>query len=190
MLLPSHLAHLEQAHRRLDSSAVVLSSFEPDPDLGTSNRQQRVDHQGRLSNPPHHFDRAMEILPVVLARRKRPNHATATLQRQRRLAPYEIDNLVDLYATGINVRQLAAAFGINRDTALRHLQRRGVPSRATERRLTDELHAEATRRYLAGEPMATLCDDLGINPTTMRRELSKTGIQLRRPGRPSTLRDV
>jgi len=132
----------------------------------------------------------MEILPGILARRIRPNRAAATLQRQRRLPRSEVDDLVDLYATGINVRQLAAAFGVNRDTALRHLQRRGVPSRATARKLTDELLATATRRYLAGEPMAKLCDDLGINPTTLRRELTKTGIQLRRPGRPSVLPEV
>ena len=127
----------------------------------------------------------MEILPRVLARGMRPNHATATLQRQRRLTRSEVDNLVDLYATGISVRQLAAAFGINRGTALRHLQRRDVPSRATVRKLTDEHLATATRRYLAGEPMAKLCSDLGINPTTLRRELTTTGIPLRPPGRPA-----
>jgi transposase-like protein len=129
----------------------------------------------------------MEILPGTLAGRLRPNHATANLQRQRRLTRAEVDNLVDLYATGINVRQLAAAFGINRDTALRHLQRRDVPSRASVRKLTDDLLATATRRYLAGDPTAKLCGDLGINPTTLRRELTKTGIQLRRRGRPSAL---
>ncbi len=132
----------------------------------------------------------MEILPVVLARPIRPNCATATLQRQRRLTRSEVDNLVNLYATGINVRQLAAAFGINRDTALRHLQRRDVASRASVRKLTDELLAAAARRYLAGEPMAKLCGDLGVNPTTLRRELTKTGIQLRPPGRPPTPRDL
>jgi len=58
------------------------------------------------------------------------------------------------------------------------------------RKLTDELLAATTRRYLAGEPMAKLCGDLGINPTTLRRELTKTGIQLRRPGRPSVLPEV
>jgi hypothetical protein len=149
-----------------------------------------VDHQGRLSNPPHHFGRAIEILPGILARQIGPNRAAAILQRQRRLTRSEVDDLVDLYATGINVRQLAAVFGINRDTALRHLQRRGVPSRATVRKLTDEQLAIAARRYLAGEPMAKLCGDLGINPTMMRRELTKTGIQLRRPGRPSVLPEV
>ncbi|MFZ4811639.1 MAG: hypothetical protein ACOYL9_09865 [Ilumatobacteraceae bacterium] len=115
-----------------------------------------MDHQGRLSNRPHHFGRAIEILPGVLARQVRRDVATGKLQRQRRLTRSEVDNLVDLYATGINVRQLAAA----------------------------------TRRYLAGEPMAKLCSDLGINPTTLRRELTKTGVQLRPPGRPPTLRDV
>ncbi len=86
-----------------------------------------------------------------------------------------------MYATGMNVRQLAAAFGINRDTALQHLQRRDVPSGATVRKLTDEQLATAARRYRAGEPLTKLCDDLGINPTTLRRELTKTGVQLRRP---------
>jgi hypothetical protein len=95
----------------------------------------------------------MEILPRALARRIRPNHATTDLQRRRRLTRSDVDNLVDLYATGINVRQLAAA----------------------------------TRGYLAGEPIAKLCGDLGINPTTLRRELTNTGIQLRRSGRPSVL---
>ena len=132
----------------------------------------------------------MEILPGALARPMRPNSAAATLQRQRRLTRSEVDNLVDLYATGINVHQLAAAFGINRDIALRHLQRRGVPSRASVRKLTDELLATATRRYLAGEPMTALSDDLRVNPTTLRRELTKTGIQLRPPGRPSVLHHV
>ena len=81
----------------------------------------------------------MEILPRIRARRIRPSRTTANLQRQRRLTRSEVDNLVDLYATGINVRQLAAAFGINRDTALRHLQRRDVPSRASIRELTDDV---------------------------------------------------
>ncbi len=132
----------------------------------------------------------MEILPGILARQIGSNRVTAILQRQRRLTRSEVDNLVDLYTTGINVRQLAAAFGINRDTAGRHLQRRGVPSRASVRKLTDELLAVASRRYLAGEPMAKLCDDLGINPTTLRRELTKTGTRLRGPGRPSVLPEV
>jgi len=132
----------------------------------------------------------MEILPRAPGRRIRPNRATANLQRPRRLTRSEVDNLVDLYATGINVRQLAAAFGINRDTALRHLQRRDVPSRASVRKLTDELLAAAARRYLAGEPMASLCGDLDINPTTLRRELTNTGIQLHRPGRPSAHRNM
>lgn len=105
----------------------------------------------------------MEILPGILARRVGANRAAATLQRQRRLPRSEVDNLVDLYATGINARQLAAAFGINRDTALQLLQRRGISSRATARKLTDELLATATRRYLAGEPMAKLC---GISAST------------------------
>lgn len=59
----------------------------------------------------------MEILPRALARRIRLNRTTAKLQRQRWLTRSEVDNLVDLYATGINARQLAATFGINRDTA-------------------------------------------------------------------------
>ena len=55
------------------------------------------------------------------------------------------------------------------------------------RKLTDELLATTTRRFLAGEPMTPLCDEFGNNPTTLRRELSTTGVQLRRPGRPSAV---
>ena len=150
-----------------------------------SDSQRRVDLQGRLSNPPYHFGRAVRRLSVVLARGVRIPVAMAALQRQRWLTSAEVDDLVERYAQGdVNVRQLAALFGINRETAMLHLRRRGVPSRATVRRLDDDLVGEAAARYVAGEAMASLCQDLGIAASTLRRELTKAGIPLRRPGRP------
>jgi len=109
-------------------------------------------------------------------------------QQQRRLTQVEVDELVAQYATGLNVMQVAAAFAVNRETALLHLQRRGVPSRAKVRILNDGTLAHAVRRYAAGEGMTTLCADLGINPTTLRRELTKAGVPLRAPGRPTRQR--
>ncbi len=144
-----------------------------------------VDLQGRLTNPPYNFGRAADRLPAILARAVRRDKAAAKPQEQRRLTPAAVDDLVALYGTGLNVGQVAAAFGVNRETALLHLRRRGVPSRAKVRKLTDETLATAMRRYVAGEPMTSLCADLGVNPTTLRRELAASGTPLRRPGRPA-----
>ena len=147
-----------------------------------------MDLQGRLTNPPYNFGRAVERLPAILARPVRRDKAAAKPQWQRRLTPTAVDDLVALYGTGLNVSQVGAAFGVNRETALLHLQRRGVPSRAKVRKLTDETLATAVRRYVAGEPMTSLCASLGVNPTTLRREVTATGTPLRPPGRPPTHR--
>ncbi len=120
----------------------------------------------------------------MLARPVRRDPVAATPQRQRRLTPKEVDDLVASYATGLNLAQIAAASGINRETALLHLQRRGVPSRAKVRILNEATLDAAVSRYVDGEAMTTLCADLGINPTTLRRELTEAGVPLRRGGRP------
>ncbi len=151
-----------------------------------SSRQQRVDLQGRLTNPSYNFGRAVGRLSAILARPVGGRQAAVKTQRQRRLSPSEVDELVALYATGLSVAQVAATFGINRETALLHLQRRGAPSRAKVRILNDDTVAAAVRRYVDGEPMTALSADLGVNPTTLRRELTALGTPLRPPGRPPT----
>jgi len=136
----------------------------------------------------------MQILPAILDRRTRPNRATANLQRQRRLTRSEVDNLVDLYATGINVRQLATAFGINRDTALRrlqrrggvchrtvieHLQRAGVHMRKPQRKLVDGRLTQAIEHYSAGLSLARVGQILGVDAKTVGRSLRDAGVEVR-----------
>lgn len=56
------------------------------------------EEKGRLSNPP-----------------------------QRRLAPTDLDDLLDAYRAGATITQLAVEFSIHRTTVASHLDRHGVP---------------------------------------------------------------
>ena len=56
-----------------------------------------------------------------------PKPASSTVkQRQRRLQPDEIDQLVAAYQAGASTYGLADQFGITRHTVAAHLNRRGV----------------------------------------------------------------
>jgi hypothetical protein len=62
-----------------------------------------VDHQGRLSNPPHHFARAMEILPGTLARSNTPRPVARYRQVQHRLISAEATALLIARDEGIAI---------------------------------------------------------------------------------------
>lgn len=144
-----------------------------------------MDVQGRLSNPPYHFGRAGNALGRLLVR---PRHGDtgklASLQVQRRLKPIEVDELVVMYEAGSSVVVVAEAFGINRETVLLHLERRGVRRRAVLRKLSDDEVRQAARRYQAGDSMSSLTSHFAVDGKTLRRELVAVGVELRSPGRP------
>lgn len=105
--------------------------------------------QGRLTKQPYLVGRALKALPKMLARPApkiviRP----APPQRQRRLNPIEVDHLVQAYVNGSTALQVAAQFGINRETVLLHLERRDIPHRAFVRKLTDADVSRAAAVYL------------------------------------------
>lgn len=114
-----------------------------------------------------------------------PDPATVTKrrQKQRRLDPDQILELVSQYLDGQSVRQLTEAWGIHRTTVLDHLQRHDVPRRVSKRKMTDAMVREAAKHYNAGRSLATLGQRYSVDPQTVSRELKKAGIQIRPPGR-------
>lgn len=147
-----------------------------------------MDLQGQLSNPPYNFGRASKSLWRMLARQGVGEAKLASRQSQRRLKPTQVDELVAMYASGSSVVVVAECFGINRETAMLHLDRRGVGRRVNVRKLDDETVRAAAERYRAGDRMDALCRDFGVNSTTLRSELAKAGVALRKPGRPPSVR--
>jgi hypothetical protein len=126
----------------------------------------------------------MLAMPRMLARRHADQGDPVGLQVQRRLKPTDVDALVTMYESGSSVPVVAEAFGLNRETVMLHLERRGVRRRANLRKLTDEDVRIAAGLYGEGASMLSLVSRFSVDATTLRRELDRAGVELRRPGRP------
>ena len=102
--------------------------------------------------------------------------------------PVTIRDLVVRYYTDEakpqTIAEISRKFGIGRETVREHLIRAGVPRRAqTARGSRDEaMMAEAARRYLDGETLWSIANDLGKTATTVRAWLIDAGVERRRPG--------
>src|SRR4051812_13407377 len=99
-----------------------------------------VDLLGRYSNRDN-LSRLNRILSGQ--GRDTPSHrpVPSLHQKQTRLAPQKVDELVVAYERGSTLEQLAAEYLVDAGTAAKHLERRGVSRRG--RKLSDEQIAEA-----------------------------------------------
>lgn len=122
----------------------------------------------------------------MLARQHPEQGDPVVLQVQRRLKPTDVDALVAMYESGSSVPVVAETLGINRETVMIHLERRGVRRRANLRKLSDEDVHVAAGLYGAGASMLSLTSQFSVDATTLRRELVSVGVKLRNPGRPKT----
>ena len=104
---------------------------------------------------------------------------------QRRLGPAEIDTIVSDYQAGRSLRAIAKRVGVHHHTVAAHLQRHGIARRLSQRKMTDIDVDEASRRYEAGDSLATLASIFNVDPATIRHELRQTATTIRpRRGRP------
>ena len=108
-----------------------------------------------------------------------PSQPPRKLQRQRRLTEPIVQQLVFRYQSGSTVTQLAIEFDINRETALEHLKRAGIPRRPHVRKLTDQMVQEAGRLYATGLSLKNVAAQFKVNETTIRNEFTRAGIQVR-----------
>ncbi len=102
---------------------------------------------------------------------------------QRRLDGADIDQLVDEYLAGRTLHQLAKSLGVHHHTVAAHLKQRGVPRRATRRKMNQHDVLAATLRYEDGDSLATVARAFNVDAATVRRELHQAGVPTRpRPG--------
>jgi hypothetical protein len=96
-----------------------------------------------------------------------------------RLGTEEIQQLLTAYQDGATANQLAESFGVHRTTALDHLARNGVARRINVRKLDDHQVAIAADLYRAGKSLVTVAQHLGVNASTIARELRAACVELR-----------
>ena len=100
-------------------------------------------------------------------------------QKQVRLGEREVLKLVSQYLQGQSVPELVERWGVHRTTVFDHLERQGVPRRATKRRLSGAQVVEAAELYRAGSSLATLGRQFRVSPTTVSKELKAAGVPIR-----------
>ena len=106
---------------------------------------------------------------------------SVTTQRQTRLSEQERKRLVELYQDGWTVKKLVTKYGIHKDTVSRHLEAAGVPRRGWQRRLTDTQVEKASDLYTKEKwSLAKLGQHYGVSASTIRSELLRTGLILRK----------
>jgi DNA-directed RNA polymerase specialized sigma24 family protein len=126
--------------------------------------------------------RLARALPDLLAAREdRPSVEADRRERQpqRRLTPEQVEQLVQEYEAGDDMRALAGRWGLHRLTVAGHLRRAGVELR--RQGLSDKQLAEAGRLYGEGWSLQRLAERYGCDDETMRTYLKRAGVQMRRP---------
>lgn len=95
----------------------------------------------------------------------------------RRLAPGQIDELVQAYEAGATLSDLSEQFGQTRKTLSRALERRGVARRY--RLMPEDGVSEAREAYESGRTLSEIGKELGLSRDTVRRALLKDGVAMR-----------
>jgi DNA-directed RNA polymerase specialized sigma24 family protein len=88
-----------------------------------------------------------------------------------------LESLVAGYEAGKTVKELAASFGIDRNTVSRRLRQAGVTVRP--RGLTDDQAAEAVCLYEAGWSSGRLAEKFGVSADTVLKNLRQGGVAIR-----------
>jgi lambda repressor-like predicted transcriptional regulator len=103
-------------------------------------------------------------------------------QPNRKLSPAEIDQLAADYQAGLCLTELGERFGLHRQTAKAHLERRGVTIRSELPALAEGQIAQAVALYAEGWGLNPIASRLGVAPNTVKRALLAQGVRLRPRG--------
>lgn len=96
----------------------------------------------------------------------------------RRLSPAELEQVFDLYRTGLSTYKLAQRFDTDRHTITSHLRRGGVALRSRQK-LTPRIVEQAALLYGQGQSLAVIGKQFDVSPTTIGAALRKAGVRLR-----------
>jgi DNA invertase Pin-like site-specific DNA recombinase len=92
------------------------------------------------------------------------------------LDPDQVSELVAAFEAGVEVKQLATVYGINRSTVQDHLKRRGV--RRRRRKLNGAAIEKIVGLYLQGWTIEAIGPELRVGASTVRRALlNRTGVE-------------
>ncbi len=105
-------------------------------------------------------------------------------QSQTRLNASNRAALLDSYAEGVPVRELAATFGVHRGTVSELVRRAGVPVRRPG--LPERIRREAARLYEEGLTLPQVAAQLGISKDGARAGIVACGDTIRPSGRQPT----
>jgi transposase len=87
--------------------------------------------------------------------------------------------LIAAYQGGAGVKELAARFGVHRETVSAIIRRSGV--QRNQRGLTATQISQASCLYAGGWSLARLGDEYGVDGTTVWRALTAAGVPMRSP---------
>ncbi|MEI9914056.1 MAG: hypothetical protein WDN66_03685 [Candidatus Saccharibacteria bacterium] len=134
-----------------------------------------VEVLGRYSNLSDQAKRVRKVLEIVPDGSSKVNVRTPK-QRQHRLKPAEIQDLIKNYKAGIGVLDLAELYKLNRGTVTDILKREHVERRV--RGLGDGVD-EAKKLYESGLSLVKIAKQMQVNAETIRLGLLKSGMTLR-----------
>ncbi len=135
-----------------------------------------------LSNFPDRIDR---LLAVPLPDGGEPVHPVRRVLQQpnRKLSAAEVDQLAADYQAGLCLTKLGERYGLHRQTAKAHLERRGMAIRSELPAMTSDQVQAAGRLYEAsGLSLARVAARFEVAPNTLRRALGRAGFQIRPRG--------
>jgi hypothetical protein len=139
---------------------------------------------GRLANPiPSPLSRALRAYHQ-LDLSGGPQIPAPRLEARRavRLSAIQVGRLAERYQSGATVYDLAAEFGIRRDTVAQRLKKAGVTLQPQSPTSTDV--DEMARLYATGLPLAAVGRRLGFDAETIRQHLLAYAVRTRdAPGR-------
>lgn len=98
-------------------------------------------------------------------------------ERQRRLSPDEVAQIIADYKAGASIKGLAAKYALHRATVGAQLTRHAVPRRP--KGLKREQVHEAARLYEQGWSLARLGEHFGVSSSTVRQRLAQEDVALR-----------
>jgi DNA-binding CsgD family transcriptional regulator len=136
-----------------------------------------VDLRGQLSNPSPALvrlaDQDIGTLPTAP-----PKPVSRTrLGSARRLRPDEVEAVATGYRAGKTMKELAAEFGISRQTVSTHLRRAGAPIRREG--VAQEQAVEVVSLYEAGRTSRDIAGRYGVSADTVLRTLRRRGVEIR-----------
>jgi DNA-directed RNA polymerase specialized sigma24 family protein len=135
-----------------------------------------VELLGHYSNP----DNVSRLTSILAGQgRDRPSGRTVrSHQKQTRLNPDQTRELLDAYAQGVEIKDLAARFGVDRATVAAIAKRAEAPKRYG---IVDRNIDVATQLYTQGWSTAAIGQHFGVHSGTVTRALRKTGVTMRKP---------